>query len=505
MILIIDFGSQTAHLIGRRLRQLGVEVTYVNPEEALPFIKEKQPKGIIFSGGPASVYEEGAPTVTKKVFELGIPILGICYGWQLMAHLLGGEVKNITKEYGPQTLTITNPKGIFSLPEKQFTVIVSHGDSVTKLPSGFDVMGSTKTVKLAAVVNEKEQFYGALFHPEADHTEYGTELLKNFAINVCGETLNPLVLDPNAIIGEIRRTVGNKKVIYAVSGGVDSTVAAFLTGKAIGQNLIPVYVDSGLMRPETDKRVQYIFTKLINANLVIIDARKRFLKTLKGIADPEQKRKAIGKLYIDIFEEEAKKHKGAGFLGQGTIYSDVIESKGSKHASHIKSHHNVGGLPAKLKLQLLEPLRTYYKDEVREVGRLAGLSKDIVNQQPFPGPGFAVRIRGEVTEERLKQVIQADAIVLEELKKVELYEKVFQSFAIMTGAYSTAVKGDARVFAELVGLRIIESHDIMTAQWAHIPYEVLAAISSRIVNEVPKVSRVVYDITTKPPATMEWE
>lgn len=513
MILIIDFGSQTAHLIGRRLRQLGVTIKYVYPEEidnALRDGKGFTPhipmvRGIIFSGGPASVYEEGAPTVTKKIFELGIPILGICYGWQLMAHLLGGEVKNTTKEYGPQTLTISNPKSIFSLPERQLTVIVSHGDSVTRLPSGFDVMGSTKTVKLAAVVNEKKRLYGALFHPEADHTEYGMELLKNFAITVCGETLKPLTLNPRQIIASIKETVGNKKVICAVSGGVDSTVTAYVIGKAIGNNLIPVYVDSGLMRPETDKRVQYIFTKLINANLVIVDARKRFLQALKGITDPEEKRKAIGKLYIDIFEQEAKRHKDVAFLGQGTIYSDVIESKGSKHASHIKSHHNVGGLPKKLTLQLLEPLRSYYKDEVRELGRLAGLPEDIVAQQPFPGPGFAVRIRGEVTEQRLKQVILADAIVLEELKKAELYNKVFQSFAIMTGAYSTAVKGDGRVFAEVVGVRIIESHDIMTARWAQVPYEVLANISARTVNEVPGVSRVVYDITTKPPATMEWE
>ena len=517
MILIVDFGSQTAHLIGRRLRQLGVEVSYVYPEKINKQLRDGKGftphipmvRGIIFSGGPASVYEKGAPTVTKKIFELGIPILGICYGWQLMAHLLGGEVKNTTKEYGPQTLRLRSGqafnKSIFSLPEDEFSVIVSHGDSVTKLPSGFQVIGSTTTVPLAAVVNEKENFYGALFHPEADHTEYGMEILKNFAINVCQETLNPLVLDPNAIIGEIRRAVGDKNVIYAVSGGVDSTVAAFLTGKAIGKSLIPVYVDSGLMRPETDQRVKYIFTKLIDANLVIVDARKRFLKALKGITDPELKRKAIGKLYIDIFEEEAKKHKGVAFLGQGTIYSDVIESKGSKLASRIKSHHNVGGLPKELKLQLLEPLRNFYKDEVRQLGRLAGLPEDIVAQQPFPGPGFAVRIRGEVTEERLKQVIQADAIVLEELKKAELYEKVFQSFAIMTAAYSTAVKGDSRVFAEVVGVRIIESHDIMTARWAHVPYDVLASISSRIVNEVPNVSRVVYDITTKPPATMEWE
>ncbi|MBI5620130.1 glutamine-hydrolyzing GMP synthase [Candidatus Gottesmanbacteria bacterium] len=505
MIVIVDFGSQTAHLIGRRLRQLGVAVEYAYPDDALPFIKEHKPSGIIFSGGPNDISHDASLSIDKRVFTLGLPVFGICYGWQLTAHLLGGTVKHSKKEYGPEEIVFDKQPGIFSLPEKTFSVIMSHGDTVTKLPKGFTAVGRTKQVEYAAVANESSNIYGVQFHPEAYHTEYGIELLKNFAQNVCGESLNPLVLDPQQIIKEIQAIVGNKKVIYAVSGGVDSTVSAFLTGKAIGKNLLPVYVESGLMRPETDKRVQYIFTKLIKASLVIVDARKRFLNALRGITDPEVKRKTIGKLYVDIFEEVAAKHKDAAFLGQGTIYSDVIESKGSKHASHIKSHHNVGGLPKELKLQLLEPLRNYYKDEVRQLGRLAGLPENIVNQQPFPGPGFAVRIRGEVTEERLKQVWVADAIVLEEIKKAELYDKVFQSFAVMTGAFSTAVKGDGRVFAEVVAVRIIESRDIMTSQWAHIPYDVLAAISSRIVNEVPGVSRVVYDITTKPPATMEWE
>jgi GMP synthase (glutamine-hydrolysing) len=293
--------------------------------------------------------------------------------------------------------------------------------------------------------------------------------------------------------------------VTAVSGGVDSSVAAFLIGKAIGKNLIPVYVDSGLMRPETDKRVEYIFSKLITADLVIVKAKERYLKALKGIHDPETKRKVIGKLYVDIFQEIAEKHPDATFLGQGTIYSDVIESKGSKHASHIKSHHNVGGLPKELTLTLIEPLRTFYKDEVRDLGRKAGLPEDVVMQQPFPGPGFGVRIRGEITEERLDCVIQADSIVLEEIKNAQLYDSVFQCFAVMTGAYSTAVKGDGRVFAEVIAIRAYESNDIMTSQWAHIPYDVLGKISSRIVNEVPNISRVVYDITTKPPATMEWE
>lgn len=505
MILIVDFGSQTAHLIGRRLRQLGVPVEYTYPEDALATIGKLSPSGIILSGGPDFVDREGAPTVPKKLFELGIPVLGICYGWQLMSYRLGGDGKITAKEFGPETLHITKPVDIFKLPERDFTVIVSHGYTVTKAPPGFETVGSTNRVQFTAGFDPKRKLYGIQFHPEAHHTQYGTELLRNFAHDVCGEAIAPIKLDPQKIIDEIRSVVGNKKVICAVSGGVDSTVAAFLIGRAIGKNLIPVYVESGLMRPETDRRVSYIFTKLIHADLVIVDARKRFLSALAGITDPETKRKTIGKLYINIFEEQARKHKDATFLGQGTIYSDVIESKGSKHASHIKSHHNVGGLPKDLAFQLIEPVRTFYKDEVRELGRLAGLPEDIVMQQPFPGPGFAVRIRGEVTEERLKQVIAADTIVIEELTRANLYDGLFQCFAVMTGAYSTAVKGDERAFAEVVGVRAYESDDVMTSQWAHIPHDVLGKISSRIVNEVPNVSRVVYDITTKPPATMEWE
>ncbi len=512
MILIIDFGSQTAHLIGRRLRQLGVTSEYADPETALTAIKEKKPHGVIFTGGPASVYEKGAPTIPKGILGLNIPILGICYGWQLMAHVLGGEVRNTKKEYGPEQLQLSRVPSIFSLPKTSFRVFVSHGDTVVHLPKGFVVIGSTNSVANAAVVDEKRKLFGVQFHPEADHTQYGLEMLENFACDICGEKLHPLTLNPDAIIQSIKETVGDppageagKKVICAVSGGVDSTVTAFLIGKAIGKNLIPVYVESGLMRPETDKRVKHIFTKFVHADLVCIDARKQFLKALKGITDPEVKRKTIGKLYVDIFQKEAKKHRGVKFLGQGTIYSDVIESKGSKLASHIKSHHNVGGLPKNMHLTLIEPVRNFYKDEVRALGRLTGFPEDILMQHPFPGPGYAIRIRGEVTQERLEQVKIADTIVIEEMKNAGLYDKVFQCFPVMTGAMSTAVKGDGRVFAEVVAIRAYESKDVMTSQWAHIPYEVLQRLSSRIVNEVPNVSRVVYDITTKPPATMEWE
>ncbi|HSW47816.1 MAG TPA: glutamine-hydrolyzing GMP synthase [Candidatus Saccharimonadales bacterium] len=525
MILIVDFGSQTAHLIGRRLRQLGVTTEYTNPEETMNRVKgegervkdkketklnasrltlDPEIKGIILSGGPASVYEDGAPTIDKKIFELGIPVLGICYGCQLIAHLLGGSVKPAKSEYGPEDITFDKQNAIFKLPEKQFSVIMSHGVTVTKLPIEYESFGHTKQVEFAAIANEKSKIYGVQFHPEAAHTEHGQEILKNF-VEICEEKSNPVSLDPQKIISEIKQSVGNNKVIMAVSGGVDSTVAAFLIGKAIGPNLIPVYVDSGLMRIGTNELVTHIFKDLINADLVIRDERKRFLDNLNGITDPEIKRKTIGKLYIEIFRDVALAHPDAKFLGQGTIYSDVIESKGSKHASHIKSHHNVGGLPAELGFELIEPMRNFYKDEVREIGRLLGLPEDIVMQQPFPGPGYAVRIRGEVTKKRLEQLIIADDIVVEEVKKAGLYEKLFQCFAIMTGAFSTAVKGDGRIFAEVVAIKAYESTDVMTLKWADLPYELLQKIASRIVNEVPDVSRVVYDITNKPPATMEWE
>lgn len=509
-LVVIDFGSQTANLIQRRLKRLGVKTELITPEEEedddlLIKLKKLKPKGIILSGGPSSVYERGAPTITPKIFELNIPVLGICYGWQLMAHLLGGEVKNDAPEYGSEIIHQISSNILLNKTSKKFSVIMSHGDSVINLPKGFMVIGSTSRVPNAAVANNTKKLYGLQFHPEAYHTKHGSQILQNFAQKICGIKLDPKRLEIESIIEKIKQTVEDQKVICGVSGGVDSTVAAFLIGKAIGKNLIPVYVDSGLMRPGTTKLVRDIFSKLIKTDLVVVSAKDKFLKALRGIADPEQKRKVIGKLYADIFWEVAQIHKSATFLGQGTIYSDVIESKGSKHASSIKSHHNVGGLPKDITFKLIEPLRTFYKDEVREIGRLAGLSEELVMQQPFPGPGFAVRIRGEVTEKRLAQVVKADEIVLEEIKKAGLYYDVFQSFAVMTGAFSTAVKGDARVFAEVVAYRVYSSEDVMTSDWYYLPKSVMQKISSRIVNEVPDVSRVVYDTTSKPPATMEWE
>jgi GMP synthase (glutamine-hydrolysing) len=506
-ICIVDFGSQTAHLIGRRFRQLGIQVKYIDPENAYESIShdDPPPSGIVLSGGPSSIYEKGSPKVDKKLLELAIPVLGICYGWQLMAQLLGGKVKSTTKEYGLQELEVKRKSKIFSNLPQNFSVIMSHGDSVTKLPKNFQVLGSTSQVPFAAVADEKNNLFGLQFHPEAYHTQYGLDIIQNFAEVGCGLKINRLELDPSGLIDQIRYQVGAETIICGVSGGVDSTVAAFLIAKAVGKNLIPVYVDSGLMREGTTEQVQNIFSKLVKSNLIIIDAKTLFLSALKGITDPEEKRKVIGKLYIEIFDKEATKHKSASFLAQGTIYSDVIESKGSKHASHIKSHHNVGGLPSNMKLKLLEPLRQYYKDEVRQIGRLVGLPEEVVMQQPFPGPGYSVRIRGEVTKTRLAQIKLADQIVIEEVKKTGLYDKLFQCFAVMSGAYSTAVKGDSRAFSEVVAIRAYESEDVMTSEWTYLPKEVIHKISTRIVNEVPNVSRVVYDVTPKPPATMEWE
>lgn len=506
MIVIIDFGSQTAHLIERRVRDRGVETAFFTPDKALAFIKKQHPHGIILSGGPSSVYAKNSPTLEKEIFALGIPVLAICYGMQLMMRLLGGKVISGRKEYGPAVLQLANQQAAMAqgLP-KESTVWMSHGDEVVALPPGFEVIGSTDHVPFAFV--QKEKLIGMLFHPEVEHTEYGEQVLQNF-VTLSEAPVLKKELDVKGVISKIRDTVGDAYVIGAVSGGVDSTVAAALTAKAIGKQFLPFYVDNGLMREGTTEHVKNIF-KHLKVPVDILSEEKEMLKRLKGVADPEKKRKIIGNFYIELFEREMKKLQNSGkpvkFLLQGTIYSDVIESKGTKHASKIKSHHNVGGLPKHMKLQLLEPLRTFYKDEVRLIGEKIGLPKEFVWKQVFPGPGYGVRIRGEVTKKRLEQERIADRIVLEELEKAKLLPSLFMSFAIMSGAYSTAVKGDGRHFGEVVALRIVESRDVMTSRWARVPYDVLQAISSRIVNEVPDISRVVFDITTKPPATMEWE
>lgn len=510
MILIIDFGSQTTHLIKRRVVDLGVEAKIVLPRVAIKSIKEYKPTGIILSGGPASIYEKNSPQVDKKMFALNLPILGICYGWQLIAAYLGGKVVKGKSEYGPAKLKILSSTPLFQrISYKTSTAWMSHGDEVIKLPPGFKLTASTESIKIAATANLKRKIFGVQFHPEVDHTEYGRKILTNFVAVVCGEIVKKKSIKVGGIINYIRKKVDkegeNTRVVGAVSGGVDSTVAAVLTAQAIGRRFIPIYCNNGLMRSGTTERVKKIFGDYLKVKPIIINCRRQFLQKLKGVVNPERKRKIIGRLYIRNFEKVIKKIADVKFLLQGTIYSDVIESKGTKHASKIKSHHNVGGLPKRMKLKLLEPLRDFYKDEVREIGRRLGLKEDIINKQPFPGPGQAIRIIGAVTAKRLARQQQADMILMRIIKEEGLYDKIFQSFTVMTGIKSTAVKGDARVYGEVVAIRIYGSSNIMTAGWSYLPYRILQRMSSAIVNQVPGISRVVYDITTKPPATMEWE
>ena len=501
MIILIDFGGQTAHLISRRIRELGVECIIVNPEEVLEKIKGAG--GIIFSGGPASVYEKDSPTVDKKIFDLEIPILGICYGEQLISYLLDGKViPGNKKEFGPATLLISkSSKLLKGIPIKS-TVWMSHGDEVARLPKGFVNNGKTQTITNAAISNEDKKIYAIQFHPEVIHTQFGTQILKNF-LKICGITPKRSQVDKEfveSLINDIKDSVSDQKALCALSGGVDSSVAALIVHKAIGKNLTSVYIDSGLMREGETETLKKVFKDHYKMNVDIVDARKEFLSSLKGIIDPEQKRKIIGKIFIEVFEKEAKKIN-AKFLVQGTIYPDVIESAGTKYSQNIKSHHNVGGLPEKMNLVLLEPLRNFYKDEVRLIGKVLGLPEAITQRQPFPGPGLAVRIIGEVTEEKLEILRKADEIVQQELKGIKLW----QAFAIFAGIKTTGVRGDNRAYGETIAIRAIEAKDAMSANFAKLPYELLDKISIRIVNEIKEVNRVVYDITNKPPATMEWE
>lgn len=509
MIVVVDFGSQTAHLIARRIKDFGVPVQIVSPDK-IRSVFLNEPQGIILSGGPSSVYEQGAPAIDPHIFSLGIPILGICYGLQLIAHLGGGKVMPGRKEYGPAKVKLVTRTENLSLLDNvpdEFTVWMSHGDEIVKMPTGVKTLGKTDHMKYAIVGDVKRKLYGFQFHPEVDHTEFGTELLRNF-LSICEVKSKNIAPTPISLTKMIKDQVGDSYVIGAVSGGVDSTVAAVLTANAIGEKFIPIYVDNGLMRKDNRENVESIF-RHIGIKPMIAEVKTEMLGLLKGVSDPEKKRKIIGKHYIDVFEREMDILVSKGifpkFLMQGTIYSDVIESKGTKHAAKIKSHHNVGGLPRHMRLKLLEPVRELYKDEVRALGEKLGLPHEFVWKQTFPGPGYAIRIRGEVTRKRIEQIEIADEIVLDELKKAKLLEKVYMSFPILTGAFSTAVKGDGRSFSEVIALRIVESKDVMTSTWARLPYDVLQNMSTRIVNEVPDVSRVVYDISTKPPATMEWE
>lgn len=510
MIVIIDFGSQTTHLIERRIKDSGVKTKIILPEKAFPTISSYKPKGIILSGGPASVYGEKALLIDKKIFYLGIPVLGICYGLELIGSLLGGKVASgKKKEYGAATLALDKKLAevsplLVNIPKNKFKVWMSHFDQVVKLPENFVNYGSTATVRYAVFGNEKKKIYALMFHPEVHHSQYGREILKNFVFNICGEKADANLEKISQIKELIKKHIGQEKAVCALSGGIDSSVAAYLAYQVIGKNLTCFYVDTGLMRVGEKEEIENNIKMKLRLPLKIINAKKEFLKGLKGVIDPEKKRKIIGRTFIRVFEKEAKKI-GAKILIQGTIYSDVIESQGTKHSHKIKSHHNVAGLPQKHGFKIIEPLRNLYKDEVREIAGQLKFPKELINRHIFPGPGLAIRIIGKVTEKKLGILKKADAIVVEEIKKAGLYDKVWMAFAILAGIKTTGVAGDERKYGETIAIRAIESKEAMTADWVRLPYQVLARISQRITTEVDEVVRVVFDITTKPPGTMEWE
>ncbi|MBO8169129.1 MAG: glutamine-hydrolyzing GMP synthase [Thermoanaerobacteraceae bacterium] len=506
LVIVLDFGGQYNQLIARRVREANVYCEMLPYNTPVDEILAMQPKGIIFSGGPSSVYGEGAPRIDKKIYEAGIPILGICYGMQLMTHDLGGKVEKArSREYGKTMLQVIHEDAIFAGLHKQQQCWMSHGDYITEPPQGFTVTAKTANAPVAAMANEEKKLYGIQFHPEVRHTPQGQAMLEAFLYNVCGcdgEWTMQSFIDEE--VARIREEVGNKKVISALSGGVDSAVASLIVAEAIGEQLTCIFVDHGLLRKGEAEQVKKTFAGKFNLNLIAVDARERFLKRLQGVVDPEQKRKIIGEEFIRVFEEEAEKLGKIDYLVQGTLYSDVIES-GTDTASTIKSHHNVGGLPEKMKLKLIEPLRNLFKDEVRVAGSELNLPDEIVWRQPFPGPGLAIRILGEVTEEKLEIVREADSIIIEEIRKANLYRDIWQAFAVLPSMRSVGVQGDERTYAYTIVVRAVTSDDAMTADWARLPYDLLERISSRIVNEVDQVNRVVYDITSKPPGTIEWE
>lgn len=507
-ILVLDFGSQYTQLIARRVRESKVYSEIFPFNAPLSKIKSFNPKGVILSGGPSSVYDEGAPLPDPAIFSLGIPVLGICYGMQLMAHCLGGSVSRALKrEYGRAELMVDDDADILWGLSARSTVWMSHGDRIERLPDGFKAMGHTNNSPVASMADRAKGFFAIQFHPEVIHTEGGSRILSNFVFNICG--CNPTWEMASFIewsVNDIKSVVGGKKVVCALSGGVDSSVVALLVHRALGDNLTCIFVDNGLLRKGEAEKVRKTFQEHFHIKLACVDAEKRFLEKLKDVTDPEKKRKIIGNEFIAVFEEEAKKIEGADFLAQGTLYPDVIESVSFKGPSAvIKSHHNVGGLPEVMKLKLIEPLRELFKDEVRLLCHELGLPEEICWRQPFPGPGLAIRCIGEVTEGRLGILKEADAIVLEEIKAAGLYRHIWQSFAVMLPIKSVGVMGDERTYENVVAVRAVTSLDGMTADWAKIPYDVLERISNRIINEVKGVNRVVYDITSKPPGTIEWE
>jgi len=507
-VAVLDFGSQFAQLIARRVRELNVYSELLPHDTPMAELERRGVKAVILSGGPSSVYDDDAPRADPALWSGRIPVLGICYGLQLMAHELGGEVvPSKRREYGPATVSLTDGD-LFAGIEREQPVWMSHGDSILRPPEGFHATAQTDSTPYAGLADPGRNLYGIQFHPEVVHTPIGREVLRNFVVEIAGVRPNWTAANlVDTTVADIRERVGDGHVICALSGGVDSAVAATLVHRAIGDQLTCIYVDHGLMRKRESELLRVTFERDLGMRLVMVDARDRFLKRLAGVEDPEEKRRIIGDEFIRVFEEEATKLGQIDFLTQGTLYPDVIESKTSetKTAQKIKTHHNVGGLPSDLRFQLIEPLRYLFKDEVRRVGVELGLPEAMVQRQPFPGPGLAIRIIGEVTSERLDTLREADWIVIDEIKAAGLYRSLWQSFAILTPVRSVGVMGDGRTYANVVAIRAVTSDDGMTADWARLPYEVLAKISSRIVNEVPGVNRVVYDISSKPPATIEWE
>lgn len=506
LVLVIDFGGQYNQLIARRVREFGVYCEIVPYNYGIEKIKDKNPKGIIFTGGPNSVYGEDTPQIEKEVFELGVPVLGICYGQQLMSHLLGGRVDTApVREYGKSHVNLDNSSKLFKGIEKEEVCWMSHTDYVAEAPAGFKIIAHTDVCPVAAIANEEKELYGVQFHPEVEHTPFGKDMLRNFVLNICDlEPSWSMASFAEEKIAEIKRVVGDKKLICALSGGVDSSVAAVLVHKAVGKQLTCIFVDHGLLRKDEGDQVEKIFREGFDMNLIRVNAQDRFLGKLAGVSDPERKRKIIGEEFIRVFEEESKKLGQIDFLVQGTIYPDVVES-GTGTSAVIKSHHNVGGLPEDIEFSLIEPLRELFKDEVRAVGEELGIPHHLVWRQPFPGPGLAIRVLDEVNEEKLEIVREADAIFREEIALAGLESEIWQFFAVLPNIQSVGVMGDERTYCHTVGLRAVTSSDGMTSNFAHIPYEVIDKVSRRIVNEVKGVNRIVYDVTSKPPATIEWE